>query len=81
MVTTDFSGRDIIKVLRNHGYHVVDRTGSHIKLRYEDANTGEVRNVTVPAYDRIDVDVLQNIADQCGADDFRRWCEWIERCR
>lgn len=63
MVTTDFSGRDIVKVLRKHGYRVVDRSGSHIKMRYVDPNTEEVRNVTVPEYERIDVDILQHIAD------------------
>lgn len=81
MVSTDFSGRDIIKVLRKHGYRVVDRTGSHVKLRYVDPNTDEVRNVTVPTYRRIDVDILQKIADQCGANDFREWCRWIDRCQ
>jgi len=81
MATTDFSGRDIIKVLRKHGYRSIDRTGSHVKLRYRHPETGEVRNVTVPMYRRIDVDILQKIARQCGANDFREWCEWIDRHR
>lgn len=29
-------------------------------------------------YDEIPVDILQKIADQCGAKDFNAWCEWIE---
>jgi predicted RNA binding protein YcfA (HicA-like mRNA interferase family) len=33
MVRTSFSGREIAKVLRNHGYRAADRTGSHLKLR------------------------------------------------
>jgi hypothetical protein len=31
----------------------------------------------VPA-DDIPTGTLQAIADQCGAEDFRAWCEWIE---
>jgi hypothetical protein len=23
-------------------------------------------------------DTLRNIATQCGADDFQRWCDWID---
>ena len=79
MPTTDFSGQDIVKVLRKHEYRAIGRKGSHVQLRYEHPETGEVRNVTVPMYDRIDVDVLQDIADQCGANDFRKWCEWIDQ--
>ena len=52
MPTTDFSGRDIIKVLRKHDYQFVTRTGSHVQMRYV-ADDGEVRNVTVPMHDRI----------------------------
>lgn len=63
MTTTDFSGREIIKVLRKHGYEIRGRKGSHVQLRYVHPDTGEVRNVTVPMYDRIDVDLLQKIKD------------------
>lgn len=80
MPTTDFSGRDVAKVLLKHGYTRRGRTGSHLQLSYETGD-GEVRNETAPMYDRIDVSLLQNIADQCGADDFRKWCEWIDRNR
>jgi hypothetical protein len=23
-------------------------------------------------------DTLRNIAEKCGADEFRRWCDWID---
>ncbi|MFB6296813.1 MAG: type II toxin-antitoxin system HicA family toxin [Halobacteriales archaeon] len=82
MPTTDFSGRDIVKVLRKHGYHPVGRTGSHVKLRYEHPeNPDDVRVVTVPQYDRVPHDILRKIADQCEADDFSAWCEWIDSAR
>lgn len=81
MVTTDFSGRDVVKVLRKHNYPIVGRKGSHVKLRHVDDDTGEVRNVTVPQYNRIDVSLLHQIAEQCGANDFQKRCHWIDQHR
>lgn len=83
MGRTSFSGREVATVLRNHGYRVVDRTGSHLKLRWESLDTGEVRTVTVPmkSEDEIPTGTLQSIADQCGAKDFRAWCRWIDEHR
>lgn len=78
MVTTDFSGRDVVKALRKHDYEPRGRKGSHVQLRYTDPNTGEVRNVTVPMYDRIPEDIPHEIAEQCDANDFRKWCQWID---
>lgn len=80
MVRTSFSGREIVKVLRNHGYRPVGRTGSHLQLRWEHPDTGEVRLVTVPmkSEDEIPAGTLRSIADQCGAEDFRAWCRWID---
>ena len=62
-------------------YMPVDRAGSHLKLRYVHPETGETRNVTVPLGHEISGDTLRNIADQCGADDFHAWCEWIDEHR
>ena len=80
MVYADFDGLEIIKALRKHGFLLVDRTGSHVKLRYNDPTTGEVRNMTVPLKDsdRISQDTYRSIAYQCGAEEFDAWCEWIE---
>lgn len=77
MPTTDFSGRDIIKVLRKHDYQFVTRTGGHVQMKYV-ADDGEVRNVTIPMHDRIKTNTLRNIANQCGANDFDEWCRWID---
>lgn len=60
------------------GYTPVERTGSHLKLRYDHPETDEVRNVTVPIHGEIHRDTLRSIADQCGAEDFDAWCEWID---
>lgn len=62
-------------------YYPVDRTGSHLKLRYEHPETGEVRNVTVPLGGEISTGTLRNVADQCGAKDFDAFREWIDRHR
>lgn len=81
MVYADFSGREIIKALRSKRFRPVDRTGSHVKLRYEHPETDDVRVVTVPLTeaDKISQDTYRSIADQCGADEFEEWVEWIER--
>jgi predicted RNA binding protein YcfA (HicA-like mRNA interferase family) len=73
-----FTGREVAAALAEMRYQPVDRTGSHLKLRYVHPETSEVRNVTVPIHGEIDTGTLQSIADQCGADDFDAWCDWIE---
>lgn len=32
-------------------------------------------------HDRIRTGTLQKIAEQCGADDFHAWCQWINEHR
>jgi len=73
-----FTGREVADALIEMGYAPVDRTGSHLKLRYVHPETSEVRNVTVPIHGEIDPGTLRSIADQCGAEEFGAWCEWIE---
>jgi predicted RNA binding protein YcfA (HicA-like mRNA interferase family) len=73
-----FTGREIAKALTDMGYAPVDRTGSHLKLRYVHPETGEVRNATVPMGGEIHPNTLRSIADQCGAEEFDEWCDWIE---
>lgn len=73
-----FTGREIVSVLTDMGYKPVDRTGSHLKLRYIHPETGEVRNVSIPMGGEIKTGTLKNIAYQCGAEDFNSWCEWID---
>lgn len=82
MPPTDFSGQDVVKALTRNRFRIVDRTGSHVKLRYEHpTNDEDIRVVTVPMHDRIDVGTLHSIADQAGATDFDRFCRWIDRNR
>ena len=60
------------------GFTPVDRTGSHLKLRYEHPETDEVRNVTIPLGGEIRTGTLRKIAEQCGAKSFDAWCHWID---
>lgn len=75
----DFSGREVVKALTRNRFHVVDRTGSHVKLRYEHpSNDDDVRVVSVPMHDSISVGTLRKIVDQSGAEAFEAWCRWID---
>jgi len=76
---TDFSGREVVKALTKNRFCIVDRTGSHVKLRYEHpTNDDDIRIVSVPMHDSVTVGTLRNIADQCGAEDFELWCQWVD---
>lgn len=81
MVRQTFSGQEIISVLTDFGYVPQSHRGSHVRLCYENEDTGEVRNVDVPLHSEVRIGTLHSIADQCGADDFRAWCEWIDEHR
>ena len=81
MTRRTFSGREVVKVLRNHRFSVVGGGGSHRKLAYLHPKTGEKRTVVVPMHDEISIGTLHDIADQAGANDFDAFCEWIaENC-
>ena len=84
MVTRDFSGEEIYRVLVNTGnFRHVRTSGSHLIVEWippEDHNT-EPRRVTIPLHDRIDLGTLRSIADQAGAENFDAFCEWIDRNR
>jgi predicted RNA binding protein YcfA (HicA-like mRNA interferase family) len=85
MVTRDFSGEDVYKVLVNvGGFQHVRTTGDHLILRWDPPkgheNT-ESRVVTVPAHDSISIGTLHDIADDAGANNFETFCEWIDANR
>jgi predicted RNA binding protein YcfA (HicA-like mRNA interferase family) len=82
MVTRDFSGEDVAKVLANVGpFYVKNVTGSHIVLKCEppDHHDTDPRTVSVPRHDPIRLGTLRSIADDAGAKDFDWFCEWIDR--
>jgi predicted RNA binding protein YcfA (HicA-like mRNA interferase family) len=73
MVSQDFSGREIVNVLQRFNYRHDRTRGDHAILKYTHPETGETRTVTVPLHDRVRIGTLQNIAGQCGAEDFHAW--------
>jgi predicted RNA binding protein YcfA (HicA-like mRNA interferase family) len=81
VVRTSFTAREVATALQRHGFVPVDRTGSHLKLRYEHPTTDEVRVVSIPMHGSSDLPVgtLRAIADQSGAEDFHAWCAWVDR--
>ena len=81
MVSRDFSGDEIVTVLGKFGYRHDRTRGDHAILKYTHPETGETRTVTVPLHDRVRIGTLQRIAEQCGANDFRAWCRWIDEHR
>ena len=84
MVTRDFSGREVVKVLGNAGNFQVARiTGDHAILKWEhpDGPEVEARTVSVPLHDRVRIGTLRGIAEDAGANDFDEFCRWIDRNR
>ncbi len=75
---TTFTGREVAKVLMKFGYEPKSRTGSHLTLEYVNPDTGEVRQATVPLHGEIPRGTLASIAEQCGAEEFHSFCEWID---
>ncbi|EMA04672.1 type II toxin-antitoxin system HicA family toxin [Haloferax denitrificans] len=72
-----YSGREVVKALRKMRYRPAGRTGSHVRLVYEHPD-GETRRVTVPMHKELAPGTLRKIAEQAGAKDFDRFCEWID---
>jgi len=85
MVTRDFSGEDVYKVLVNvGGFRHIRTAGDHLILRWnpsESHENADTRIVTVPAHDSISIGTLHDIADDAGAKDFEAFCEWIDANR
>ncbi|WP_254544445.1 type II toxin-antitoxin system HicA family toxin [Halomarina pelagica] len=81
MVTRDFSGYDVAKVLVNTGNFTWVRTrGDHAILTWEHPDGPEVerRTVSVPLHDRVRIGTLRGIAEDAGAKDFDAFCTWID---
>lgn len=85
MVTTDFSGEDVYRVLVNVGnFRHVRTTGDHLILRWDPPDSHhqtDPRIVSVPAHDSISIGTLQDIAEDAGAAEFEAFCEWIAEHR
>jgi predicted RNA binding protein YcfA (HicA-like mRNA interferase family) len=62
------SGREVLKILGEFGFHVFAQRGSHIKLR-RIVSGGRTQTITVPNHDEIDRGTLHAI--------FRQACRFI----
>lgn len=58
------SGNDIVSILSNFGFHVIDQTGSHTKLRRY--LNEQKQTLTVPLYKEIDKGLLKAIFNQAS---------------
>ena len=56
------SGKDVCKILSNHGFMEVRRRGSHIVMQRKDA--GKTITVPVPNHDELRIGTLQSIIRQ-----------------
>jgi predicted RNA binding protein YcfA (HicA-like mRNA interferase family) len=75
-----YAGREIATVLIQGGFEPVGGRGSYRVFRYEHADTGEVRTVTVPiTHAPVKRGTLREIADQAGAIDFDVFSEELDR--
>jgi len=85
MVTRDFSGEEIYRVLVNvGGFKHVRTTGDHLILRWDpptDHDETDPRIVVVPLHESVSIGTLRDIADGAGAREFDEFCRWIDRNR
>lgn len=59
-----FSGRELCKLLAEHGFEEVRRKGSHIVLQKKTGNS--TITVPVPNHDELKIGTLQSIIRQSG---------------
>ena len=59
-----FSGRDLCRILEQHGFQIVRQRGSHIVMQRR--TDGGTVTVPVPDHAEIRIGTLQAIIRQCG---------------
>ena len=58
------SGRDVVSIFSDFGFHIIDQTGSHTKLRrYVDE---QKQTLTIPLHKEIDKGLLKAIFTQAS---------------
>ena len=79
-----FSGEEVYKVMVNSGiWRHIRTTGDHVILRWHPPadHESEARVVSIPLHDELATGTLRGIAKDAGANDFKAFCEWIDRNR
>ena len=77
VVTRDFSGADVRKVLANAGNFRTDRQrGSHVVMKWEHPRGPAVEQptVVVPLHDSLAIGTLRDIGEAAGMRDFDEFC-------
>lgn len=59
------SGKDLIDIFSSFGFHVIDQTGSHVKMRCH--KNGDKQTLTIPLHKEIDKGLLKAIFTQGSA--------------
>jgi len=60
------SGRQVRSILESHGFTFVSQNGSHMKMRFTDADSNTVTTVIVPDHKELRTGTLSGIAQQSG---------------
>jgi predicted RNA binding protein YcfA (HicA-like mRNA interferase family) len=56
------SGKDLINIFSDFGFHIIDQTGSHVKMRFH--KDGNKQTLTIPLHKEIDKGLLKGIFTQ-----------------
>jgi predicted RNA binding protein YcfA (HicA-like mRNA interferase family) len=59
------SGKDVVSILAELGFHTVDQRGSHMKLRRLGSH-GEKQTLVVPMHDELDKGTIRAILRQAS---------------
>jgi predicted RNA binding protein YcfA (HicA-like mRNA interferase family) len=77
VVTRDFSGEEIYRVLVNAGgFQHVRTTGDHLILRRGPPDGHDTDSRIVSGHNSVSIETLRSIADSAGANDFEAFCRW-----
>ncbi len=60
------SGRQVRSILESHGFAFVSQNGSHMKMRFTDADSNTVTTVIVPDHKELKIGTLSGIIQQSG---------------
>jgi len=75
-----YTSEQIVDVLDEMGFHLARRNGSHAIFKYKHPeDDDEKRTVVVPLHkDPIATGTLREISKQAGANDFKKFCDWVD---
>ncbi|HCL57642.1 MAG TPA: hypothetical protein DHW82_11630 [Spirochaetia bacterium] len=60
-IPRNIGAKELIRLLKNYGYHEVRQKGSHIRL--ESVDKKKIHKITIPEHNPIKIGTLNNILD------------------